>query len=327
MRFGDYLEKKQPLVYRTFASAIANERLAHAYLLCGESGTPLLETAKFMAKSLICDHKDPLACEECRSCNRLEHGTYMDFHILGEDEDGIKKEEVENVVEDFSKTPTESKGIMIYIIHLVESMSVEAINSLLKFLEEPPTHTFAILTTENEAKVLPTIISRCQCLRMLLSPREEVIKESVDEGVSLEDAELISYFPNSAPLVLEESKTAEYKNAKDSFLAALNALSKPRSEACYLFEKNVIPDLDKKGKARYFLDMLSLAFKDLLAIKQNQTPLLSSYVKLIEPLKKWSHPEESLLEIMKVRNHLELNINTALLIEHLINYITKEFIL
>ena len=326
MRFGDYIEKKQPLVYRTFANAIENKRLAHAYLLCGESGTPLLETAKYMAKSLICDHPNPLACEECRSCGRIDHGTYMDFHILGEEEDGIKKEEVENVVEDFSKTPTETKGIMIYIIHLVESMSVEAINSLLKFLEEPPTHTFAILTTENEAKVLPTIISRCQCMRMLLSPRDEVIKEAVDEGVSLEDAELISYFSNSAPLVLEESKTAEYKNAKDSFLLALEALSKTRSEACYLFEKGIVPDLDKK-KARYFLDMLSLAFKDLISLKQNQTPLLSSYVKLIEPLKKWSHPEESLLEIMKVRNHLEFNINTALLIEHLINYITKEFIL
>ncbi|MBR4275289.1 MAG: DNA polymerase III subunit delta, partial [Bacilli bacterium] len=119
MKLGEYLKKKQPLVYRTFANAIENKRLAHAYLLCGESGTPLLETAKFMAKSLICDHPDPLACEECRSCGRLEHGTYMDFHILGADEDGIKKEEVENVVEDFSKTPTETKGIMIYIIHLV----------------------------------------------------------------------------------------------------------------------------------------------------------------------------------------------------------------
>jgi hypothetical protein len=163
-------------------------------------------------------------------------------------------------------------------------------------------------------------------MRMLLSPREEVIEESVNEGVSLEDAELISYFSNSAPLVLEESKTSEYKNAKESFLLALEALSKTRSEACYMFEKSIIPDLDKK-KGRYFLDMLSLAFKDLLALKQNQTPLLSSYVKLIEPLKKWKHPEESLLEIMKVRNHLDLNINTALLIEHLINYITKEFIL
>lgn len=327
MKFGEYLKEKQPLVYRTFASAVKNQRVAHAYLLCGEAGTPLLETAKFMAKSLICDHPNPLACEDCRSCGRIDHGSYLDFHVLGADEGSIKKEEVENVVEDFSKTPAEAKGIMIYVIHLVESMSVEAINSLLKFLEEPPPHTFAILTTQNEAKALPTILSRCQCMRMLLSPRSEVVEEAIKEGVSKQDAELLSYFNNSVPLIVEDSKTQEYKNAKGIFVAALNALSCQKSETCYRFENEVIPGLDKKGKARYFLDMLSIAFKDLISIKQKQEPLLSSYVTLIEPLKKWQHLEESLLEIMKVRNLLDLNINTALLIEHLINYITKEFIL
>lgn len=327
MKFGEYLKNKQPLVYRTFEHAIVNKRIAHAYLLCGEAGTPLLETAIFMAKTLICDHPNPLACEECRSCGRIDHGSYLDFHILGAAEGGIKKEEVENVVEDFSKTPAESKGIMIYVIHLVETMSVEAINSLLKFLEEPPAHTFAILTTQNEAKVLPTIISRCQCMRMLLSPRNEVIEEAVKEGVDRKDAELISYFSNSVPLIVEESQSEEYLNAKESFLDALDALSRNKSEAVYMFEREIISKIDKKAKARYFLDMLAIAFKDLVALNQNQEPLLTSYVKLIEPLNKWQHLEESLLEIMKTRNLLDLNINTALLLEHLVNYITKEFIL
>ncbi|MCQ2799264.1 MAG: hypothetical protein MJ228_00680 [Bacilli bacterium] len=327
MRFGEYLKNKQPLVYRTFEHAIVNKRIAHAYLLCGEAGTPLLETAIFMAKTLVCDHPNPLACEECRSCGRIEHGSHLDFHVLGATESGIKKEEVENVVEDFSKTPAESKGIMIYVIHLVETMSVEAINSLLKFLEEPPAHTFAILTTQNEAKVLPTIISRCQCMRMLLSPRTEVIEEAVKEGVERKDAELISYFSNSVPLIVEESKSEEYLNAKESFLDALDALSRSKSEAVYMFERDIISKIDKKAKVRYFLDMLSIAFKDLVAINQNQEPLLTSYVTLIEPLKKWQHLEESLLEIMKTRNLLDLNINTTLLLEHLVNYITKEFIL
>lgn len=327
MKFGEYLKNKQPLVYKTFEHAVVNKRIAHAYLLCGEAGTPLLETAIYMAKSLICDDPNPLACEECRSCQRIEHGSYLDFHVLGASESGIKKEEVENVVEDFSKTPAEAKGIMIYVIHLVETMSVEAINSILKFLEEPPAHTFAILTTQNEAKVLPTIISRCQCMRMLLSPRNEVINEAMNEGVDIKDAELISYFSNSVPLVVEESKGEEYLEAKESFLDALDALSRPRSEAVYLFEKEIMPRVDKKAKARYFLDMLSIAFKDLVSLSQNQEPLLSSYVNIIKPLSKWPHIEESLLEIMKTRNLLELNINTALLLEHLVNYITKEFVL
>ena len=111
MRFGDYLEKKQPLVYRTFANAIENKRLAHAYLLCGESGTPLLETAKYMAKSLICDNPNPLACEECRSCGRIDHGTYMDFHILGEEEDGTDQEGERLSKEDMLKMQKDKKKV------------------------------------------------------------------------------------------------------------------------------------------------------------------------------------------------------------------------
>lgn len=164
-------------------------------------------------------------------------------------------------------------------------------------------------------------------MRMLLSPRNEVIEEAVKEGVDRKDAELISYFSNSVPLIVEESQSEEYLNAKESFLDALDALSRNKSEAVYMFEREIISKIDKKAKARYFLDMLAIAFKDLVALNQNQEPLLTSYVKLIEPLNKWQHLEESLLEIMKTRNLLDLNINTALLLEHLVNYITKEFIL
>ncbi len=49
MNFKDYLQTYQPLLYQTFANAIANEKLAHAYLLSGESGIPLMETATFIA--------------------------------------------------------------------------------------------------------------------------------------------------------------------------------------------------------------------------------------------------------------------------------------
>lgn len=68
---------------------------------------------------------------------------------------------------------------MIYIINLVENMNVQAINSLLKFLEEPPANTYAFLTTENETKVLPTILSRCEKLRMLLIPKDIIKNEAI----------------------------------------------------------------------------------------------------------------------------------------------------
>lgn len=153
MIFLEYLEEKQPLVWKTFSHALTTHRLAHAYLLSGEAGAPLKETALFLAKSILCDHPTPMADETCLTCTRIDHRTYSDFIFLDGEADSIKKDDVQEVLGDFSKTPLESKGIMVYIIHLVENMTVEAVNSLLKFLEEPSKNTYAILTTENEARL------------------------------------------------------------------------------------------------------------------------------------------------------------------------------
>jgi DNA polymerase-3 subunit delta' len=145
MDFGAYLEKKQPLVYRSFSHALASIIGSPTpILLSGEAGTPLKETALFLAKSILCDHPHPLADDTCRSCQRVDHGTYSDLLILDGEASSLKKEDVQEVVSDFTKTPLEEKGIMIYIIHLVENMTVEAVNSLLKFLEEPSQNTYAI---------------------------------------------------------------------------------------------------------------------------------------------------------------------------------------
>lgn len=325
MIFSEYLEEKQPLVWKTFSHALTTHRLAHAYLLSGEAGAPLKETALFLAKSILCDHPTPMADETCLTCTRIDHRTYSDFIFLDGEADSIKKDDVQEVLGDFSKTPLESKGIMVYIIHLVENMTVEAVNSLLKFLEEPSKNTYAILTTENEARLLPTIVSRCECMRMLLAPRDEVIREAKELGITEKDAELLAYFCNSGDLIALESKDEGYAAAKKAFEASLSALSKTRSAAIYAFEKNIIPNIGKKEDARYYLDMLSLAFKDILLLQENRPIKLSSYATLLEPIaQQVHHPSDSLLEIMRCRGELDLNISVSLLLEHLANYLTKE---
>jgi DNA polymerase-3 subunit delta' len=167
----------------------------------------------------------------------VDHGNYADLLLLDGEKATIKKEDVQEIVADFTKTPLEEKGILIYIIHLVENMTVEAVNSLLKFLEEPGKNTYAILTSENEARVLPTIVSRCESMRMLLSPRNEVIRDATALGVELADAELLAYFVNSGELIAIESKNEDYLDAKESFLASLSALALPRSGAILVSKK------------------------------------------------------------------------------------------
>lgn len=327
MKIKPFLETKQPIVYKTFCNALKVNRIAHAYLLVGEPGTPLKETALYLAKTLLCDNRSPLACEECVTCARIEKGEYPDVSFLDGSSKSIKKENVSQILGNFEKTALEAKGVMVYVVHHVENMTVEAVNSLLKFLEEPPTDTYAILTTQNEAKVLPTIVSRCETIRLVLLPRNEVIEAAVSSGASLEDAEILSNFYNDGQMVKEEAEEDEYKKAKAGLLDMLNALLKNPSFARYTAEKDVLPLLSSKPATRFYFDMLSLAFQDILNAKVGSPLKLTSYANILSELAmKLPHIEESLKAIMTLRGKIESNVNTGLLINHVVNVITKETI-
>ena len=324
MNFSEYLQKSQPLVYQTFSNALKNGRVSHAYLLSGEAGTPLLETAIFLAKSILCEHPSPLCDDTCKYCSRIDHRTYSGFRIIGEKEGTIKKEEVEDLISSFSKTPLEEKNECIYIIHQVENMTLEAVNALLKFLEEPPSYVHAILTTSNIAKVLPTIISRCETIRLLLASRKEVVAQALANGASKEDAELLSYFYNNGVSIPDIAKEEDYLAIKKALLQFLGALPNGKDPLYLVSEKDIIPVLKDKKTARMFFDMLSLALKDVISLQEKAPILLSSYAKIITPLERLPAIMNCLLETMKVRNLLELNISSGILLEHLIYYFAKE---
>ncbi len=324
MNFSAYLAKNQPLVYQTFSNAISNDKLAHAYLLSGESGTPLLETAIYLAKTIFCEHPSPLADDDCRYCKRIDHRTMNGFRVVGENEGTIKKEEIEDLVSAFSKTSLEENKDCVYIINNVENMTAEAVNSLLKFLEEPPTYVHAILTTKNITKVLPTIVSRCETMRLLLAPRSEVISEALAEGVSEEDAELASFFVNSSSLLPSFLKSEEYLLAKESALHFLSVVPLGADRLYMCVAKDIAPALNDKKTAKMLFDMLCLFFKEALLLREKSPLTLRSYAKIIAPLKRLKALEKSLLEIMKTRNTLDLNISSGILLEHLAYYLTKE---
>ena len=325
MLFSTFLEKHQPLIYQSLFEAFSHKKVSHAYLLTGESGAPLKETAYFIAKSLLCDHPTPLADETCSTCERVEHNLYTDLLFLDGSQSSIKKDDVASIVNDFSKTPNEVKGVMVYIIHQVENMTQEAVNALLKFLEEPTDNCYAILTSQNPSRILPTIISRCETMHLLLLPTEEVIKEAMDSGVEKGDAELLAHFCNSSDIIAAEKETESYKRAKSAFIIALQALSSSKEECVYHFEKEIVELAGTKEGCRYFLDMLSLAYHDLIALSYEQQGDLTSYRNLIDPLLSIiHHPENGLRSILNVRGELELNLSPALLLDHLANELTKE---
>lgn len=330
MQVGTYLKKHQPIIYQTFLNSFNAKKLSHAYLISGNPGTPLLEVTKYFAKSILCDDPDPLACNSCITCLRIDDENYPDFIVIDGSKGRIKKEEVSDIESQFEKTAFESKGIMVYILHLVENMTIEAVNSILKFLEEPGSEIYAFLTTNNETGILPTIISRCQVLRLKQIDRQEVIDSAIALGVEQSDAELLSYFYNDPELIQE---SLEDSDDKDNYLDAKKALEEfleslkddDYRASIYYAQTYIVSQVKTLPEARFFFDMLGQVFEDILNIKHNKQPILLSYDTILRELSvKLPHIEESLLEILKDRNLLNMNVNVSLLIDNLILKIVKE---
>ncbi len=157
--FADVLG--QDHVVRTLRNAIAQNRLAHAYLFVGPRGTGKTSTARIFAKALNCpggpsvdfNPDDPMCVEiaEGRSLDVLE--------IDGASNNGV--EQVRELREKVVYAPTHSR-FKIFYIDEVHMLSNAAFNALLKTLEEPPAHVKFIFATTEANKILPTIISRCQ---------------------------------------------------------------------------------------------------------------------------------------------------------------------
>ena len=330
MQIDRYLKKYQPIIYQTFTNSLAKKTLSHAYLLVGNPGTPLLETATHLAKTIVCDDPSPLACCNCITCLRIESNNYPDVIILDGSKATIKKEDVLNIESRFEKTAFETKGIMIYIIHLVENMTVEAVNSMLKFIEEPEAEVYAFLTTNNINNVLPTIVSRCQTLNLKSADRKDIIQESIELNIPQEDAELLSYFYNDAELIFnllkDEEESEDYFIPKKAVIELIETLvNGTYKDAIYYAQKEIVPIIKTKEEMRFFVDLLSEIFEDLLNLKCNREIVLKSYANILTSLAdKLPHVEASLTEILKQRNLVNMNVNIPLQIDHLILYIVKE---
>jgi DNA polymerase-3 subunit gamma/tau len=151
----------QAHVSRTLKNAVAQNRLAHAYLFVGPRGIGKTSTARILAKALNCE-KGPTVNPDntCDNCREIAAGNSLDvLEIDGASNNGV--EQVRELRENVRYAPSKSR-YKIYIIDEVHMLTTAAFNALLKTLEEPPPHVKFIFATTEPQKVLPTIVSRCQ---------------------------------------------------------------------------------------------------------------------------------------------------------------------
>ena len=177
----------------TLKNQINNQRIAHAYLLCGTRGTGKTSTAKILAKAVNClnsDHGEP--CDECEMCKKINSGTAIDVTELdAASHNGV--DNIRDIIEDVQYPPQEAK-YKVYIIDEVHMLSIGAVNAFLKTLEEPPSNIIFILATTDPQKLPITILSRCQRFdfkRIKSADIFELLRKIITEqGIYVEDNSL-----------------------------------------------------------------------------------------------------------------------------------------
>lgn len=216
----------QPRVRDFLSHAVTTGRVSHAYLFVGAPGSGKLDAAWALAQALLCEND---GCGACDACVRVARHTHPDVHVYEpESATGYLIAQVRDLLEDVALSPIRARR-KVYIIDRAEQLRANTANALLKTLEEPPAHTVFILLGTSTDVMLPTIVSRCQCVPFrMLSTEESTTAVAHATGLAPARCRMAVAVAGSPSRAIEFLKSAERQEARRQMLRAVDAL--PRAD-------------------------------------------------------------------------------------------------
>lgn len=167
-------------------------RLRHAYLITGAAGIGKTTFAWALAQAVSCLADEGRPCGVCRACTLIRHNTYADVNIIDSDSSHLKIEQIREMQHLLALRPVEG-FYRVVILRRFHDATPQAMDSLLKTLEEPPSYVLLLLTADTSESLLPTIRSRCQPIRLRPLPTP-VVRHALEEhfGADPERAALLA---------------------------------------------------------------------------------------------------------------------------------------
>jgi DNA polymerase-3 subunit delta' len=208
----------QKRVKEILSASLKRERIAHGYLFQGQAGVGKDAMAIAMVKGLHCESGAEWGCHQCGACQKVSRMEYPEFRFIlpvpsrpkTMKEDKYREillekalfrianpyqkldyqpelktfpvigiEQIRSLKRETMLKISKGQYRMIVISH-ADKMTVPASNSLLKLLEEPPDRTLILLTSSENKRILPTIVSRCQVIRFDPLLENEIEKALMD---------------------------------------------------------------------------------------------------------------------------------------------------
>lgn len=322
----------QSQVSRILKNSFQYDKLAHSYIFEGSKGTRRFDTAIFFAKALLCHNPDSNhnPCGVCHHCIRIDRDTHPNVFIVRRDGEQIKKKQMKELINEFSKASVED-GPRVYIIDEAERLNQESANTLLKTMEEPGNDIYQVLVTDQINSLLKTILSRAQIIHFKPIDKSLIKLDLVKNGVPILFSEAIPEYTNNYDTANMISKNQEMLDlitfVKDLFLS----LSTKEGSAVLRFKEKRDQFIKDSPKVDFVLSMMILFQKDVFSYKLRHLDqvIFEDQMEMLESLsnrmsQKWI--EEALDMMLGLKQRLKYNINVQFAFDKLLLTLERGFL-
>lgn len=317
-RFNEVLGHEK--VIEHMQTAIAKQRVSHAYIINGETGQGKKMLADIFAATLQCEEHGTEPCGKCRSCLQTSTQNHPDIIKVTHEKTVISVDDIrEQVNSDVYIKPYSSK-YKIYIIPDADKMSEEAQNALLKTIEEPPEYCIIILLVTVLNKLLPTILSRCVTLNLKPVSVDLISEYLIKEYQLPEHEAYISarFSQGNVGKAIRYASSDEFNQAKDRIL---NLLKYIENLKVYEIISGIKELSQNKLEIYDYIDLMVLWYRDVLLYKvtgnPNQLLFRSEYPYIKKQAEKIGYDGiEKIFKAMdKAKERLRANVNFDIAME------------
>lgn len=294
-------------------------KTAHSYLFEGVSGCGRKKTALALIQAMFCDVLPDDACGNCPSCRKVKSGNHSDIHFIEPlpDKRDISIEQLRDLQRELSLRPYEAPR-KACIIDPAERMSVNAANSLLKTLEEPPGNALIILLTENAGMLLPTIRSRCQLIHFSHLSPEHVRMLLERAGIAAATADLLAPMSGGSMEQAYGFDNEALTIRRATILSVIDKLDIDRIGTVFDSSEELSGNRDETLE---MLDMMISFFRDAVHIAAGSSDILNrnsrSAIESIARRRSFPRNLELLNKIYETRRAVQRNANSKLALDQL----------